>query len=55
MTNETPPTKKPLAGLADMLKKQDKAAAGIKADKTTKTIETRDFTITYRKRAFGDG
>ena len=25
------------------------------ADKTTKTIETREFTITYRKRAFGDG
>jgi hypothetical protein len=54
MTDETAPTKKSLAGLGGMLKKQEKTGAA-KADKTTRTIETQEYTITYRKRAFGEG
>ncbi|PZM15518.1 hypothetical protein CPY51_06730 [Rhizobium tubonense] len=55
MTDETSPTRKSLAGLGDMLKKQEKAVVAIKPDKTTETIETPQYTITYRKRAFGEG
>jgi hypothetical protein len=53
MTDETPATKKSLAGLGDMLKKQEKTVVA-KGDKTTRTLETPEYTITYRKRAFGD-
>jgi hypothetical protein len=54
MTDETPPTKKSLAALGDMLKKQEKTVAA-KGNTTTRTIETQEYTITYRKRAFGEG
>jgi hypothetical protein len=54
MTDEIPPTKKSLAGLGSMLKKQEKTVTA-KGDKTTRRIETQEYTITYRKRAFSEG